>query len=84
MQILYTTFVQIIDLEAHNEYTGFGESRRTEATETPRAAAVVGRRPGVHRNTISKLENERGGSYPETIRKLAKALDVEPTELLQE
>jgi DNA-binding XRE family transcriptional regulator len=39
---------------------------------------------GVHRNTISKLENERGGSYPETIRKLAKALDVEPTELLQE
>jgi transcriptional regulator with XRE-family HTH domain len=36
---------------------------------------------GVHRNTISKLENERGG--PETIRKLAKALDVEPTELLQ-
>ena len=39
---------------------------------------------GVHRNTISKLENERGGSYPETIRKLAKALEVEPTELLQE
>src|SRR5215211_5180234 len=46
MQMLYTSFVQIIDLEAHDEYTGFGESRRTEATETPRAAAVVGRRPG--------------------------------------
>jgi hypothetical protein len=46
MQILYTNFVQIIDLEAHNEYTGFGESRQTEATETPRATAVVGRRPG--------------------------------------
>jgi transcriptional regulator with XRE-family HTH domain len=39
---------------------------------------------GVHRNTISKLENGRGGAYPETIRKLAEALDVEPTELLEE
>jgi transcriptional regulator with XRE-family HTH domain len=39
---------------------------------------------GVHRNTISKLENDKGGAYPETIRKLAEALDVEPTELLGE
>ena len=39
---------------------------------------------GVHRNTISKLENARGGAYPETIRKLAEALDVEPTELLED
>jgi transcriptional regulator with XRE-family HTH domain len=38
----------------------------------------------VHRNTISKLENGRGGAYPETIRKLAEALDVEPTELLED
>jgi transcriptional regulator with XRE-family HTH domain len=38
----------------------------------------------VHRNTISKLENDRGGAHPETIRKLAKALDVDPTELLQD
>ena len=41
-------------------------------------------RSGVHRNTISKLENNRGGAYPETIRKLAEALDVDPTELLGE
>ena len=41
-------------------------------------------RSGVHRNTISKLENSKGGAYPETIRKLAEALDVEPTELLGE
>ena len=41
-------------------------------------------RSGVHRNTISKLENGRGGAYPETIRKLAAALDVEPTELMGE
>ena len=41
-------------------------------------------RSGVHRNTISKLENGRGGAYPETIRKLATALDIEPTELIGE
>lgn len=38
---------------------------------------------GVHRNVISKLENGRGGAYPETIRKLAKALGVEPEELVK-
>jgi transcriptional regulator with XRE-family HTH domain len=37
---------------------------------------------GVHRNIISKLENGKGGAYPETIRKLAEALDVEPAELI--
>jgi transcriptional regulator with XRE-family HTH domain len=41
-------------------------------------------RSGVHRNTISKLENGRGGAYPETIRKLAETLDVEPTDLLED
>ncbi len=39
---------------------------------------------GVHRNTISKLENGRGGAYPETIRRLAEALNVEPTDLLED
>ncbi len=39
-------------------------------------------RSSVHRNTISKLENNRGGAYPETIHRLADALDVDPTELL--
>ena len=37
---------------------------------------------GVHRNTISKLENGKGGAYPETIRRLADALGVAPTELI--
>ncbi len=37
---------------------------------------------GVHRNVISKLENGRGGAYPETIRKLAEALRVDPAELI--
>jgi transcriptional regulator with XRE-family HTH domain len=40
-------------------------------------------RSGVHRNTISKLENGKGGAYPETIRKLAETLGVDPTELIE-
>lgn len=36
----------------------------------------------VHRNTISKLENGHGGAYPESIRKLARALEIEPEELI--
>ena len=44
----------------------------------------LSRESGVHRNVISKLENGKGGAYPDTIRKLAKALDVDPTELLGE
>ena len=39
---------------------------------------------GVHRNVISKLENSRGGAYPETIRKLVRALAVDPAELIKE
>jgi transcriptional regulator with XRE-family HTH domain len=43
----------------------------------------LARESGVHRNVVSKLENGRGGAYPETIRKLAKALDVHPSELIR-
>jgi transcriptional regulator with XRE-family HTH domain len=44
----------------------------------------LARESGVHRNGVSKLENGRGGAYPETIRKLAKALNVDPSELVKE
>ena len=43
----------------------------------------LARESGVHRNIISKLENDKGGAYPETIRKLAEALEVEPRELVK-
>ncbi len=43
----------------------------------------LARESGVHRNIISKLENKKGGAYPETIRKLAEALGVEPRELVK-
>ena len=45
--------------------------------------ADLARESGVHRNIISKLENGRGGAYPETIRKLATALGVEPREIVK-
>jgi transcriptional regulator with XRE-family HTH domain len=37
---------------------------------------------GVHRNQISTYELGKAGAHPDTIRKLAKALDVDPRELL--
>ena len=43
----------------------------------------LARDSGVHRNIISKLENDKGGAYPETIRKLAEVLGVEPRELVK-
>ncbi len=39
---------------------------------------------GIHRNRISNYEHGKSGAHPDTIRKLAAALGVEPTELLRE
>ena len=40
---------------------------------------------GVHHNTIWRIEDgQRKRAHPRTIRKLASALGVEPTELLRE
>jgi transcriptional regulator with XRE-family HTH domain len=38
---------------------------------------------GVSYNTIWRLENGKTGAQPRTIRKLAKALGVEPEELVR-
>jgi transcriptional regulator with XRE-family HTH domain len=38
---------------------------------------------GVGRNTIWRLEHGVMGAQPRTIRKIAKALNVEPEELVQ-
>ena len=35
----------------------------------------------VHYHTVLRLENDKGGAHPRTIRKLAAALGVEPREL---
>jgi transcriptional regulator with XRE-family HTH domain len=39
-------------------------------------------RSGVHRNQISTYELGKAGAHPDTIRKLAEALEVHPRELL--
>jgi transcriptional regulator with XRE-family HTH domain len=40
-------------------------------------------RSGVAYNTIWHLENGKRGAHPRTLRKLARALDVEPEELVK-
>jgi len=87
-QLVYTVFARNFDSGARDGYTDVDEGRRTETPEVTESSGVVDRGPrknsGVHRNVISKLENSRGGAYPETIRKLARALDVDPAELIKE
>lgn len=39
---------------------------------------------GVHRNLISSYEHGKSGAHPDTIRKLANALGVDPSELVGE
>jgi transcriptional regulator with XRE-family HTH domain len=44
----------------------------------------LAKKADVGRNTIWRLEHGVMGAQPRTIRKLAKALDVEPEELIAE
>jgi transcriptional regulator with XRE-family HTH domain len=41
-------------------------------------------RSGVSYNTIWRIEDGRHGAHPRTVRKLAEALGVEPSELIKE
>jgi transcriptional regulator with XRE-family HTH domain len=41
-------------------------------------------RSGVSYNTIWRIEDGRQGAHPRTIRKLADALAVQPSELIRE
>jgi transcriptional regulator with XRE-family HTH domain len=41
-------------------------------------------RSGVSYNTILRIEDGRQGAHPRTIRKLAEALGVQPSELIRE
>jgi transcriptional regulator with XRE-family HTH domain len=41
-------------------------------------------RSGVSYNTIWRIEDGRQGSHPRTVRKLAEALGVQPSELIRE
>jgi transcriptional regulator with XRE-family HTH domain len=41
-------------------------------------------RSGVSYNTIWRIEDGRQGAHPRTVRKLAEALSVQPSELIKE
>jgi transcriptional regulator with XRE-family HTH domain len=41
-------------------------------------------RSSVSYNTIWRIEDGRQGAHPRTIRRLAEALDVQPSELIKE
>jgi transcriptional regulator with XRE-family HTH domain len=41
-------------------------------------------RSGVSYNTIWRIEDGRQGAHPRTVRKLADALGVQPSELIRE
>ena len=42
----------------------------------------LGKRAGVAHTTVQQLESLRRGAYPQTVRKLATALEVEPIDLV--
>jgi len=41
-------------------------------------------RSGVSYNTIWRIEDGRQGAHPKTVRRLAEALEVQPSELIKE
>ena len=68
-------------------YTGFVEvdARKLRTLRRKRVLTLreLSEKAGVSKDTISRIERE-GTAYPATIRKLAKALDVDASELVSE
>ena len=61
-----------------------GERLRRLRKERLLTQVELSKMTGVAQDSISALETEKREAHPGTIRKLAKALGVEPTELLKE
>jgi predicted transcriptional regulator len=61
-----------------------GEKLRTLRERRLWLIGDLAEKSGVHRNLISTYEHGKSGAHPDTIRKLAEALDVDPTELVGE
>ena len=57
---------------------GLRSCRTLAALSQRELAAMVGSSPG----TVSDLENGRRKAFPRTVRRLSRALDVEPADLL--
>ncbi len=69
---MYTSFVEV-------------DAKKLRALRRKRVLTLreLSEKAGVSKDTISRIERE-GTAYPSTIRKLAKALDVDPPELVPE
>jgi transcriptional regulator with XRE-family HTH domain len=63
-----------------NSHQAFKELRREQVL----SLRELEERSGVSYNTIWRIEDGRQGAHPRTVRKLAEALGVEPSELLKE
>jgi transcriptional regulator with XRE-family HTH domain len=61
-----------------------GERLRSLRKERLLTQVELSEMTGVAQDSISSLETGKREAHPGTIRKLAKALDVEPTELIKE
>jgi transcriptional regulator with XRE-family HTH domain len=61
-----------------------GERLRSLRKERLLTQVELSKMTGVAQDSISSLETGKREAHPGTIRKLAKALDVEPTELIKE
>jgi transcriptional regulator with XRE-family HTH domain len=59
------------------------ERLRTLRTEHVLTLRELADAAGVSKDTIWRLENGHSEAHPSTIRKLAKALDVQPKELVR-
>ena len=68
-------------------YTGYMEvdAKKLRTLRRKRVLTLreLGKKTGISKDTISRIERE-GTAYPATIRKLAEALDVAPSELVPE
>ncbi len=59
------------------------EKLKTLREERVMTLRELGEKADVSKDTIWRLEHGRSGAYPSTIRKLARALEVEPRELIK-
>ncbi len=61
-----------------------GEKVRAARERAFLSKRELAEKAGLDRSTVGRIEDGVTEVYPRTIRKLAKALDVDPTELLGE
>jgi transcriptional regulator with XRE-family HTH domain len=73
-----TRRVRMIDRSRSSPLPGLAEHRRKKGL----TQRQLGELSGVAHTTVQRLESLNRGAYPQTLRKLALALRVEPKDLL--